>query len=403
MPSKSRQKAVEIITGFAGAIPHSDAGVKREGPREFTIHPSWRPGPGINEEAPGMGERFWFKVANRTGKTARVKLTFDWEDEKLIHMSFRDILYIRRPRAGEWEMASGYTRDRFAYFELELPPGQTDVAHWPEYNCADLERFLARLKSPLVEKRVAGKSEQGRPIYHLIINDPSVPDDLKTRCLIMARNHAYETAGNFCLEGFLPFLLQDEVGQFLLKKFVYHLLPLTNPDGVDTGMGRLTAPRGCNPGLVGEVEDQNYPDATERVLVKALDEVNPQLMVNIHNWRCKFMDGLLGSDAEFAERVRSFMPDDTGNAKKWWTRISPDPAKMTAKEWKSQPAVTMGAYIRRRFKCTSLTFEFPWFSMNTEDMREKGIRSLCAVMFAYLEPGDTVRQDKKRSKSSGPH
>lgn len=51
-----QEDGVAIVVGFDGSCPSSAAGVKQEGARRFRIFPSWRPSPGIDEEA--VRERF---------------------------------------------------------------------------------------------------------------------------------------------------------------------------------------------------------------------------------------------------------------------------------------------------------------------------------------------------------
>ena len=42
-----------VVVGFEGSCPQSEEGVREEGENRFRIFPSWRPSPGISEEAVG--------------------------------------------------------------------------------------------------------------------------------------------------------------------------------------------------------------------------------------------------------------------------------------------------------------------------------------------------------------
>ena len=65
--------------------------------------------------------------------------------------------------------------------------------------------------------------------------------------MIMARNHAYESAGNYCIDGMVDFLLsRDSLAEYLLTKFSFHILQMTNPDGVYKGLSRLSSPKGAD-------------------------------------------------------------------------------------------------------------------------------------------------------------
>ena len=69
---------LRIVVGFEGSCPQSLEGVKQEGERQYRIFPSWRPAPGIREEAVGRSTRLGFRVANGSGRPQAVELLVDW-------------------------------------------------------------------------------------------------------------------------------------------------------------------------------------------------------------------------------------------------------------------------------------------------------------------------------------
>ena len=71
--------SVQIISGFDGSSPHSNAGVKQEEENKFTVYPSWRKVPGIDEEAPGCGSRFYIKIKNDREQSQEVFINAYWE------------------------------------------------------------------------------------------------------------------------------------------------------------------------------------------------------------------------------------------------------------------------------------------------------------------------------------
>ena len=86
------------------------------------------------------------------------------------------------------------------------------------------------------------------------------------------------------------------------------------------------------------------------------------------------------------------MPDDVANFKKWEVVERYEPLTEDEEAWNARPVVTIAAYTRRRFEAQYVTYEFPWFGMNTRQMREKGIRALTAAAMAYLEPTDIINE-----------
>ena len=65
--------------------------------------------------------------------------------------------------------------------------------------------------------------------------------------MIVDRFHAYESAASYTMEGMVQWLLSGEPWAVAaLRTYVFHVIPMANPDGVVNGMGRLTAPQGAD-------------------------------------------------------------------------------------------------------------------------------------------------------------
>jgi hypothetical protein len=68
----------------------------------------------------------------------------------------------------------------------------------------------------------------------------------KPTIFLTSRVHCGETAGSFFLQGMLDFLSGfSEQAKIMLQKFVFKIIPLLNPDGVERGYWRLDT-RGVN-------------------------------------------------------------------------------------------------------------------------------------------------------------
>ncbi|MFH1468589.1 MAG: M14-type cytosolic carboxypeptidase [Pseudomonadota bacterium] len=88
----------------------------------------------------------------------------------------------------------------------------------------------------------AATSDQGREIRLLTITDPGSPASDKRHIFILGRQHSGETAGTWELVGLVEFLLSGEAeAQALLQGFVWHIVPMLNPDGVYLGYSRATS------------------------------------------------------------------------------------------------------------------------------------------------------------------
>jgi hypothetical protein len=380
------QDELRIVVGFEGSCPQSLQGVKREGPNRFRILPSWRTSPGTGEDAVGRSTRLGFKVVNGRRSPRPVELWIDWQyhdaPEKDVprfsgvkeYMSYRDFVVVRGPGETAWRTVMADVEDTVGQVRLHVMPGETEI-HWhPPYTYTQGEQFVASLRGqPLVKIEKLGSSDDGRNLWLLRITDDS--PRAKKPALIYARVHAYESAGSYTMEGMVRWLISGEpYAAAALRQYVFHVIPMMNPDGVFRGLGKLTAPNGADP--------QFLTPATSRVqeiLKQAIDRVQPALFIDLHNWQSKYIDGLLFLDPAVRERLVRFMPDQLQFGKHWWiNEPTPSPAKPPEKELARM-------YCQRKYNPVAVTFEFPWFGRTPDDVRAAGRTALWALLRA-LDP-----------------
>lgn len=368
---------IEIITGFDGSCPQSDAGVRRESERRVTVFPGRRREPGTDEEVSGKGSRLNVRLRNPGVMPCDFEVLADWDRPDRIEG--HDLGFVRHETESDWRMIPGFRVDdsRIEY-RLRLAPGLTHLGLYPEFNCADCDAMATMLASRGAQVESMGQSREGRSIP--LISFPS-PNPQARSFFLQTRDHAYETAGSFSALGIAEFLLSGApLAEYLRGKFRVFIAPMTNPDGVYRGMSRLTWERGADMNRLVTV-----PDPAHDTLRAALDRVRPDVYMNVHNWTDKFTDGLLVNEGGIAEKILVHMPADHAHMKRWWVEVSPrylpdaDPAKFTeaSKSWKN--------YCREQFGATAATFEFPWFGLTTAEMRRKGERAFIALALAAIE------------------
>ncbi len=89
---------------------------------------------------------------------------------------------------------------------------------------------------------VLGQSEQGRDIDLLTISNTAIPAGDKTDIYIISRQHSGEIASSHMLEGMIDFLISgDPFAQIMRDNFIWHIVPMVNPDGVYEGNSRATS------------------------------------------------------------------------------------------------------------------------------------------------------------------
>lgn len=369
----------KIITGFDGASPFSKEGVTPLDNGTFEVRPMWRPSPGISEENPECGgSRFSIKVENISSATHLFECFINWEDPQQKRLCYHDCVYVLPPGGNEWMMFPVELELPGTRLKIKLPPGVSHIDASPYYGYGMAIEYM-KLKDGNhgAEYSSIGKSAGGREIPLLLIDDPDGWKN-KTDMLFMARNHAYETAGSFCAEGIIDFLLSDyAMAKYFRASCRFHFLPMTNPDGVYNGMSRLTAPQGADLNrIIGQDDD------TWRSIKNYVDKVKPGLFLNIHNWMSKNQDGLLANTKPFADKFKKLMPDQHQDMKFWyveWTELflKNMGAETCREEWKSWKD-----YVLEKFGATALTLEFPWFGRTASGMRETGKTSFISFMLA---------------------
>jgi len=368
--------SLEILTDFDGACPHSPDGVKIDDQGAVTLFPSRRSLEGRSEEQPGLGSRFSTRIVNPGNRAERALIRADWETDARTRN--HDLGYVRHENEDEWTMVPGIRRGAVIAYDLELAPGVTHLGLYPEYNCEQCARLARRLAERGAEVEVAGPSREQRDMW-LIRFESSNPD--ARSFFLQARDHAYETAGSYCVEGIADFLASSSpLSQYLRSKFSVFILPMTNPDGVYNGMSRLTWEQGADMNRVHTV-----PDAAHDTLKRAIDRVEPFVHMNVHNWTSKFVDGLLSNEQEIADRIRQHMPDDAAHFKRW--RVETLYSFLQAHKVSSVPKANMSwkDYCKDQFGAIGVNFEFPWFALSTNEMKAKGRQAFIAFALAVIE------------------
>ncbi len=393
--------SIKIITDFDGACPHTAKGVKRGRGGRWVFYPGTRRGPGLGEEIPGKGSRFSTRLLN-TGKAAEtVTLVVDWDTPA--RTEHHDLGYIRHETDAEWTMIPGRREGARVEYYLQLAPGLTHLGLFPEYNVEQLAGVVRELRTQGVRVEIAGRSRERRPLW--LFRFPS-PNPKAMPFFIQARDHAYETAGSYSAEGVARFLASDDaMARYLREKFSVYIMPMTNPDGVHNGMSQRTWERGPRMDQVFDI-----PDSSLKTVRRLVDKIKPGVYLTFHNWTLKFTDGMLyGRHDDVAESFRRLMPADAAHHKHW------DMRPLGYAQMKKLGLADLAAYVRRGGKpagaddmdkalnilsgrishwivyCEEIhggigiALEFPWFGLNTAEMRAKGRQAFIAAALAVVE------------------
>ncbi|MBN2287806.1 MAG: succinylglutamate desuccinylase/aspartoacylase family protein, partial [Candidatus Glassbacteria bacterium] len=142
----------------------------------------------------------------------------------------------------QWEVLTGakysYDPETESILIRFTPQAESVYLAWASpYTMRNLNMFIERWEdNPDFYLEPIGLSVEGRPIYRITVSDPEVPDSEKKVVWITGTQHAYEMAAGPVCEGLVETLLApgDSAAE-LRRRFVYHLVPLINPDAVARG------------------------------------------------------------------------------------------------------------------------------------------------------------------------
>ena len=148
----------------------------------------------------------------------------------------------------------------------------------PLVNHADVERRLKALPPALFTVREAGKSIEGRAIYHVKAGSGSMP------VLLWSQMHGDEPTATSALFDVFEYLRRhrgEPIADRILSKLTIHAVPMLNPDGAERFQRRNAQSIDINRDALNLVT----PEA--RLLKRLRDEIEPQVGFNLHNqsWR----------------------------------------------------------------------------------------------------------------------
>jgi len=98
-------------------------------------------------------------------------------------------------------------------------------------------------KNPFVTVDSAGSSVQGRTLFVMTIQDTTADTlHLRQRIWIHARTHPGEVQGTWVTNEMIKYLLADnDTANTLRRRYVFNIMPMYNPDGVEIGLDRENA------------------------------------------------------------------------------------------------------------------------------------------------------------------
>ncbi|SEG14386.1 M14 family metallopeptidase [Oceanospirillum linum] len=267
--------------------------------------------------------------------------------------------------------------DRETWFRVdtayEADTGELVIQHTPAQNSIYFAYFAPyswdqhldligqAQQSALCEVHDIGTTLDGYDLNLLKISKASDDPTAKKQIWVTARQHPGETMAEWCAEGFIARLLDedDALGQSVLEQADLYIVPNMNPDGSIRGHLRTNA---CGANLNREWETPTPERSPEVLAVRTLmQQSGVDLFLDLHGDEalpCNFIAGQEGAphlSPEVLAQENSFKQDLEQINPDFQTARGYPPGKFGPETY------TIAAFwVGREFNCPSMTLEMPF-------------------------------------------
>ncbi|MFC1585624.1 M14 family zinc carboxypeptidase [Fibrobacterota bacterium] len=201
------------------------------------------------------------------------------------------------------------------------------------YGYADLEADLIKWSnSPFTTIDSVGSSVQGRTLWMLTITSASGPvsklsaplrqvgsSQHKSRIMVHARTHGREVQSTRVVNEIIAFLLDTgAVSQQIRDEFVFNIIPMYNPDGVELGCERMNANGIDMESNWNAPEAEPEVQALRAVFRRLMEDPSPiRVALNLHSSmnlcaRFFYYHHENGTSLEFTELEKQFISTTQG-------------------------------------------------------------------------------------------
>ena len=306
---------------------------------------------------------------NNPGPAADITIEMKWAE--FTNMECRGAAYVERD--GIWHAVRGDVSPGSTTFSLSVPKGTSHFSGLPWYGLGRGERLLqeASCRSPDCETIEIGETLEGRPITALVVRRRR-GSGTRRNFVVVAREHATETAGSFAVERVVDYLLNDRDGRALLGEFDFRLFPVVNPDGAANGrkLPQRAPMEVSDLSYYGDVSD----DPTCRAFREYLYGLEPACMVDYHGYLFPVPEVI------FYDREDGLVMVDALLRRRSGRQAPTIYAKYQAEAGRGQ---TTYEHCYRNFKTVFALFELPWAGRSVEDIQQTGLAMFLSVVEAY--------------------
>ena len=347
---------IRIVNDFEGANPSAAEAIEQVEPGVVRVRPYSEDGDGNYKFCLNI------RAVNEGIEAEPVRLEIEWDDAE--YMGPRDSVLIGWGDA--WTRVQGRNEGTVTHVDLSVPPGEWSIGLHPEYDLGAFEADRRRAVDGGFSERVIGKSHAGRDLVALTIGAPPEETDRPT-VFITSRFHPYETAGSLCVSGILHMLAETRLAEGAeTDEARFAIVPMPNPDGV--ALGCCKRAREGGPDLCHQRDSLDDPAAV--ALRAYLDEVKPDVYLDLHGWMYRDHDGLCYTHQAQRDILTGKLADDPLFDKEW-----------KGDDWSARPYHEGDVALRvfHEHGAAAYVMSMSWFGRTVPQMREVGKRIVVAI------------------------
>lgn len=337
-----------LETGYENSNPSDPEMIKVDTNGKFNVTQFF-------EENAAKGYSFHLNIAlcNRGLKPVIIPLCIIWGEKE--YDFCRDYMYIGYNSGKTWRMLSISSNNGITDTELVIPPGRHLLCCTPQFNVTDYLSLINKCDNdPIFDIIDVSVTPMGIPVKCLKFGDND-----QNKMVITTRAHPYETAGGYCLSGWLEYLKENQkFCEEYSEKICVYFFPMINPDGVLTGRCNL-APTGVNFG--NSLANSAAKDCSAKGLVEFIQALKPDYYLDMHNnTGPHLVDSFRSNDDKVLNDFANLAPDYSYLQKIW---------KTSRREF-DQGYLFMDCH--KKFGTKIMVTEFPWYTRTPSEMKNFG-------------------------------
>ena len=225
--------------------------------------------------------RVWFFFEVKNIDTSRVFTLYEINTDPVKRPVYPVYSYDKH----SWHKLKAIQGDNFVYFGKKFSKSKVYFATGYPYLYTDLKKYLRIIKfKPSVEVTTLTTSEGGREVPLVIITDSTQNKENKKLVWIIARQHAFETPANYCLEGIINYLSSNQPSvQKFRKKAIVYIVPMMDVDNVaEGGTGRMQKPIDFNRDWRQDTSYWNAVQAAKELIDATSEIYDYKIFMDIH-------------------------------------------------------------------------------------------------------------------------